>query len=914
MPKQILQVKDFSGGLNTLKDPADINNNELQVLENLSVKTQGSITPAYLNTDSSNNKISSYNNSTIITIEAGYGLGYFETDHVRDPVTVSQTSSIAGTYTISDGAISGGTARTGFAVYQHNTGNAYKEIEYRISNTQQNLASSFPIGCMLKIEKSGLTSNSLSPSGQGIYFVVQHNGNNIIVDRAISMSIETTTANFWGGTLTGTILGDKVILLANPADHAIDTYSINTAGTNWNNNTITLRSSASGINSKVKFYKIEDEIRCCDTADKNDSKIQWYGWIQRRHFEGTTNTTDSNSYSSYYAKDNTLNKPTSGIVQSKTAGTSGNLATWSNSNSASSTATSVTAGSGFNIALTTETDEDGTISSATYELAQTFIYDDNQESLPAIYSDNHTISSSNDLKSLSLHIATVGPYDPRISGGRIYIREKGTDSEFIMLVDIDLTKGCRIKLSDEYRAWNNDKITFTATTNGNTVLTSVSDVTYIVAGQTVTDSGSAIPNNTTIVTANQSSSQITLSASATTSSGGTSLQLEGSYYTCPDRTVGNNFRVKEFGLITYEILNGFSSSIFSHTIGLQGESWKDVVVANNRAFICNVSIKDENTAASKSSAILKSFPDRIMYSMPNRYDTFPYHNYIEAAKGDADVYTAIDSYGDRLLAFKNRSVDIINIASPDDSSWFLEETKQYMGVYWPEAVKRTQYGLLWLNEQGLFLYNGSKIVNLKENKIKHDTWLSFVGTTSAILYDEKTSLAYLTKSYDGASAGYTVDLKKGTFTQTTNFLLTTNNASNSVDTDDNVLIAYDAGSSIDIYQLYRTEVANTCDFQTKDFDFGNPSVSKKIYAVYVTYKSDGALTGYFTLEEDDGTSHALSGTIGTSSSNYVTVKLTPSSPVTCNKASVKFDSGVNSRKVFINDIGIEYRILKKRAG
>ena len=50
-----------------------------------------------------------------------------------------------------------------------------------------------------------------------------------------------------------------------------------------------------------------------------------------------------------------------------------------------------------------------------------------------------------------------------------------------------------------------------------------------------------------------------------------------------------------------------------------------------------------------------------------------------------------------------------------------------------------------------------------------------------------------------------------------------------------------------------------------------------------------------------------------SASNYATVKLAPSSPVTCNKISVKFDSGGGQRKVHINDIGIEYRVLKKRA-
>ena len=837
MPKRILQMKDFSGGVNTLKDPADIADNELQVLSNLSVRTQGSISPSYINTNASNNKVSAYNNSTIATINAGYGLGYIETDHVRDPNTVTQTSSIGGVYTVSDGAISGGTARTGFAVYRHNTSSVYKEIEYRISNTQQNLASSFAIGTMLKIEAAGFPiGNGITASGQGIYFVVDHNGNNLIVDRQINMRVDATTANFWGGTLTGTALGDKVILLANPADHKIDVYSFNSS-TNWENNAITLRSDATDITSKVKYYKVEDEIRCCDTADKNDCKIQWYGWIQRRHFEvsGNGSSTDANTYTGYYAKDNTLAPPTEDDLTSASASSPSNFTTYPNS-----------AGTGFEFNIITHTDVQGTIPSGIYECASTFIYDGNQESLPLKYTNTHTISDADNFCALSLNVSAKGPYDPRISGGRIYIREQGTDSEWIMLIDIDLTKGCRTKFSDDYTIWH--------------------------------DAGS-------------------------------------STYNCPTATASANFEVTEFGLLTYEIINGFSSSVFSNYIGDQGEYWKDSVVANNRVFVCNVTMKDENTGIDKENATLKSFPDRIMYSMPNRFDTFPYHNYIEAAKGDADFYTAIESYGDRLLAFKDRSVDIINIASPDDAGWFLEDTKQYMGVAWPEAVKRTQYGLLWVNEQGVFLYNGQGIANLKEKKIDDETWIAFVTPTSGILYDERTSLAYITRGYDASTSGYTIDLKRGTFVNTTNFLFpSSGNVTNSVDTEDNVFIGYDAGSSIDIYKLYRTAVKNTCDFQTKDFDFGDPSTSKKVYAVYITYKSDNPLTGYFTLEEDDGSSHALSGTMATSAGNYSTVKLTPSSPVTCNKISVKFDSGANERLIHINDIGIEYRVLKKRAG
>ncbi|HCI70132.1 MAG TPA: hypothetical protein DHV30_05885, partial [Balneola sp.] len=148
-----------------------------------------------------------------------------------------------------------------------------------------------------------------------------------------------------------------------------------------------------------------------------------------------------------------------------------------------------------------------------------------------------------------------------------------------MLLDIDLTKGARIKLSDDFTSWH--------------------------------DAGS-------------------------------------SQYNCPTATASANFSIKQLGFITYEVINGFSSSIFSNALGDSGEHWKDSVVANNRVFVCNVTMKDENTGETKADATLRSYPDRIMYSMPNRYDTFPSDNYIEAAKGDADVYVAIEAHADRL--------------------------------------------------------------------------------------------------------------------------------------------------------------------------------------------------------------------------------------------------------------------------
>ena len=903
MPKRVYQLNDFSGGLNTLKDVADISENEFSVARNVMFNIHGSLQPAYSMKDSTNNKITAYANDEIATVQPGYGLGYFETDHVRDPVTVSQTSSIAGDDD-SEGSATGFIART--------NGGLLRELEYKVSGTQQNLASSFPVGTLVHMTASSFPANGIDRAAQGLYRVVDTNGSNIVFGRAMPIAIESPPQVFWGATLKGVSLGDQVILLADPAAHNIDVFSTSANNYAHDANGIVLRSSATSIPSKVKYYKVEESIRCCDTADNNDCKIQWYGWIQRRHFVGANSSDDDNSYMNYFSKDNDLSKPTDGKVASS-SGTVGVLASFEkNQDNDSSTAVSLTAGSGFNVSIVTETDVDGLIASGTYEFAQTFVYDGNQESLPSTYADTLTVSEADEFKSLSLNVATVGPYDPRISGGRIYIREQGTESEYIMLLDIDLGKGCRAKLSDDYTSWSNISETLTGNVaSGSANITNTSN-DLAVAGMSI--SGTGIPDGATITTANNDANVITISSNATATGSGVTLTLSGSFYSCPDRTVANNFSIKELGFITYEVINGFSSSIFSNAFGDSGEHWKDAVVANNRVFVCNVTMKDEDTGDTKADATLRSYPDRIMYSMPNRYDTFPSTNFIEAAKGDADVYVAIEAYADRLLAYKNKSLDIINIAG-DDRNWFLEDSKQYQGVLHPEAVKRTQYGIIWANKLGLYLYNGSSITNLKENKISDSDWSTHVGSFTGIIYDEQESMVFVVKSLDDDGDAYMCDLKKGNFTLLKDFVLDTNDGlTNSVDTEgSNTLIGHDTGSSVDIYQLHRSVVANDgVRFTTKAFDFGGIAQVKKIYAVHITYKSDVALTNMFTLLEEDNTSTALAGTISASASNWAKVKITPSSPVVCNKVSLQLNTSSTSAKVYINDISIEYRTLYRK--
>ena len=57
MPKQIYQLRDFSGGLNNLKDAADIADNEVAEAKNMSFTQQGAVGGAFNMKHASNNSL-----------------------------------------------------------------------------------------------------------------------------------------------------------------------------------------------------------------------------------------------------------------------------------------------------------------------------------------------------------------------------------------------------------------------------------------------------------------------------------------------------------------------------------------------------------------------------------------------------------------------------------------------------------------------------------------------------------------------------------------------------------------------------------------------------------------------------------------------------------------------------------------
>jgi hypothetical protein len=169
--------------------------------------------------------------------------------------------------------------------------------------------------------------------------------------------------------------------------------------------------------------------------------------------------------------------------------------------------------------------------------------------------------------------------------------------------------------------------------------------------------------------------------------------------------------------------------------------------------------------------------------------------------------------------------------------------------------------------------------------------------------------------YDFDSNGWTYHV--GIFTDSkyyTNFITDWNNNLS--------LGEYDGSSDVEFKKFLPVSLSQTSqEFFTKDIDFNQPGLIKKIYKVIVTYKSDGAETTPFKYAIDG--KQEFSGSFGgTFTGNFIdtvntagtedfwdVVTLTTASPISCQSIQIKFDAP--STGVFeINDITIQYRVIR----
>ena len=397
----------------------------------------------------------------------------------------------------------------------------------------------------------------------------------------------------------------------------------------------------------------------------------------------------------------------------------------------------------------------------------------------------------------------------------------------------------------------------------------------------------------------------------------------------------------EPSLDTYESLNGYTPLQAAISFDGAGMGYFDSVVTNRRAFTCNVSHTNEY-------GITRRHGDRILYSEPGRFDTFPSNNFIEIGVNDGDEFRALYAYADRLLAFKRKKLYIINIGSGADTAWFLESEHENRGVNHPCSVTDTDYGLAFCNAFGVFIYNGRDVVELSENLLKEDTtgdmddWYTFVTLNTTPTGEEKPLMGYVKRTKQliiiasptttGESGNaFIYDFKTGSWTFALDVLTDGNEYTNFAQDWTGELIIGETTSNNTQMLIWDDAPANNAVQQliTKDIDFGDPGRAKKVYKMYLTYKASTALQDTGTddiplLYSTDGSTtftnfdtcvvggSSSATQLDASATNWDVATLGITTPITVQSLALKVDVAT-SGTMEINDMSIEYRPLHKRA-
>ena len=358
-------------------------------------------------------------------------------------------------------------------------------------------------------------------------------------------------------------------------------------------------------------------------------------------------------------------------------------------------------------------------------------------------------------------------------------------------------------------------------------------------------------------------------------------------------------------LESYEAMNGFPP----RTPTLSSK-YKSAVVMNRQVYIGNI-FQDS-----------KTYGDRMIKSTTNSFDVFPTEGReIDVVQNDGDEIIKLEAYADRILQFKENVMYLINATRGAE---YLEDTFVGKGIVSDSAVCKTDMGIAWVNENGCYFYDGEKVHNLTDSIIDDTDWQTHITDSSDVIYfplknklivssgsGHLYEFSFVTKSWSYSKSK--LDATK------TNFVADIDNDIKYI-TASGVLKKWDDSRSNGVVRIL-----------TKDFDFGNPATRKKCFKFYVTYKcsEDSNVRVYYGTNGidltggTDGTEVAVNSKFaGTDTSCYGSeaglkttgdvwkqAELKPSTSIN-NKYSIQlhFKSESSTTSTFeINDITIVYR-------
>ena len=349
--------------------------------------------------------------------------------------------------------------------------------------------------------------------------------------------------------------------------------------------------------------------------------------------------------------------------------------------------------------------------------------------------------------------------------------------------------------------------------------------------------------------------------------------------------------------------------------------WKHSVVVSRTVYVGNVRRTDQKGVTTVES-------DSMYKTGINQFDTFADFRKVEAAVNDGESITALVTYGNKILQFKQDTLYIIDVSGGAEK---LEATHRHKGVLHSASACQTDYGCAWANELGCFMYDGQRVINLLEKDgrqiISESVWATFSDTPMiGYVRDKRQIIVVDDISTTGDGAIYLYDMVTKSWTKGSDDTYEDAAKTNIIHDADGNLIHYTGSTMMQWSDASTTSTGMV--IQTKDFDFGHPGVRKKIYRVHITYTTaasgdvvsnvqvkfaaDGSTT--FDKTFRDGTNFASNELA--LANGWQRAELKPSTSSEANNIysfALKFTTdGTVPAGFKINDISISYRLKSVR--
>lgn len=348
---------------------------------------------------------------------------------------------------------------------------------------------------------------------------------------------------------------------------------------------------------------------------------------------------------------------------------------------------------------------------------------------------------------------------------------------------------------------------------------------------------------------------------------------------------------------SYSGINGFDLN--EEAISFQESnnySYRTATVANQRVFVGAVVYKDED-------GVTKKMPDRIQYTPVRRYDTFPQSYNLDVGTNDGDEIIKLIEFQDKLFVYKKKKLFIIDISTGSDSGWQLIGEFENRGIENPGAVVKTDLGLIWANDFGMFGYFDG-IANLSRT-IDEDTWNGIVDAANVqVGFIPLKNQVLITGNADSTSSGgYLYDINTQSFVNLNTSSVLKNAKTTNMINFNNELCVMDSDGAL--HRFDTDSASHTIELTTKEYDFNLPSVEKRLLKVYITHKAGDNLT--LTAAYDGGSfTNKFSSNTLSNSATMTQSTFTVSTIEDCKSMQFKI-SGTAETDFVLEDITIVYR-------